>query len=257
MRLIKYLLIISLLASFYSCEQLEDIFGENANGLTESEVVEGLKTALQVGTDTSVSVTSELNGYYKDEVIKILLPEEARVIQEYAGQLRLSSEVDKFIKSMNRAAEDAADKAKPIFTSAITDMSISDGWEILNGTNPEALDQSSEFDSTAATAYLISTTYNSLYDAFQPDIQNSLDKDLVGSVSTNEIWTSITTTYNFAAPSLGEDQVNTDLDEYVTEKALNGLFHKVGKEEVEIRRDPGKWIETKVGDILNKVFGDN
>ena len=257
MRLIKYLLIISLLASFYSCEQLEDIFGENANGLTESEVVEGLKTALQVGTDTSVAVTSELNGYYKDEVIKILLPEEAQVIQEYADDVGLTSEVDKFIESMNRSAEDAADKAKPIFTSAITDMSISDGWEILNGSNPEALDQSSEFDSTAATGYLISTTYNSLYDAFQPDIQSSLDKELVGSASTNEIWETITTTYNAWALIKGKDQVDTDLDRYVTEKALDGLFYKVGQEEKEIRRDPGKWIETKVGDILNKVFGDN
>jgi hypothetical protein len=253
MRIIKYLLIISLLASIYSCEELDDFLGENSDGLSESEVVEGLKTALQVGTDTSVAVTSVKNGYYKDEVIKILLPEEAQVIQEYADQFGLSSEVDKFIKSMNRAAEDAADTAKPIFTNAITSMSISDGWEILNGSNPENTDPSSEFDSTAATNYLISTTYSSLFDAFQPVIQNSLDKDLVGDVSTNEIWTSITNTFNL----LSEEEVNTDLDEHVTEKALDGLFHKVAQEEREIRRDPGKWIETKVGDILNKVFGDN
>jgi len=257
MRLIKYLLMISMLASIYSCEELEDFLGDNADGLTESEVVEGLKTALQVGTDTSVTVTSELNGYYKDEVIKILLPEEAQVIQKYAEDVGLSSEVDKFIKSMNRSAEDAADKAKPIFTNAITSMSVSDGWEILNGTNPENNTQSSEFDSTAATGYLNSTTYNSLYDAFQPDIQNSLDKDLVGSASTNEIWETITTSYNAWALIEGKDQVDTDLDKYVTEKALDGLFYKVGQEEREIRRDPGKWIETKVGDILNKVFGDN
>ena len=255
MKLLKYLLIVVILGSAYSCDELDEIFGETNDKLSEEEVVEGLKTALQVGTDTSVTVTSQLNGYYKDKVIKILLPEEAQVIQQYAEDIGLSSEVDDFIKSMNRSAEDAADKAKPIFTNAITSLSISDGWEILNGSNPAAKGSSSTFDSTAATNYLKSTTYTSLFDAFQPDIQNSLDKDLIGSSSTNEIWNTITTTYNAWAMINGTDQVNTDLDEYVTEEALNGLFYKVAQEEKEIRRDPMDWINTTVGDILNKVFG--
>ena len=208
-----------------------------------------------MGADTSVTVTSQLDGYYKDEVIKIFLPEEALVIQEYASYLGLTTEVENFIKSMNRAAEDAADKASPIFTNAITSLTISDGWDILNGINPAETKKSTEFDSTAATNFLISTTYQSLYDAFQPDIQSSLDKDLISNVSTNELWLAITSAYNEAAFLLGEDQVNTDLDAYVTEKALDGLFYKVGEEEKEIRRDPLKWAETTVGDILNKVFG--
>jgi len=255
MKLLKYLLIVVILGSAYSCEELGEIFGETNDKLSEEEVVEGLKTALQVGTDTSVAVTSKLNGYYKDEVIKILLPEEAQVIQQYAEDAGLSSEVDDFIKSMNRSAEDAADKAAPIFTKAITSLSISDGWEILNGTNPAAKSSMSTFDSTAATSYLKSTTYASLFEAFQPDIQNSLDKDLIGSSSTNEIWNTITTSYNTWAIINGTDQVNTDLDEYVTEEALNGLFYKVAQEEKQIRRDPMDWIGTTVGDILNKVFG--
>ncbi|MGM0497392.1 MAG: DUF4197 domain-containing protein [Bacteroidota bacterium] len=254
MKYLKYFLIVFLLATSYSCEELEDIFGEDSNGLSEKEVVEGLKTALQVGADTSVAVTSEVNGYYKDEVIKILMPEEAKVIQQWAEDYGFSSEVEKFLKSMNRAAEDAAEEASPIFSDAITSLSISDGWDILNGTNPEDSTTISEFDSTAATLYLVSTTQTSLFDAFQPKIENSLDKDLVGSTSTNEIWTTLTTNYNAVAYLYGGDQVNTDLDEYVTEEALDGLFYKVGKEETEIRRDPSQWIDTQVGDILKKVF---
>jgi len=254
MKLIKYLLIVTLLATFYSCEELEDIFGEDSTGLSEKEVVQGLKTALQVGADTSVAVTSEVNGYYKDEVIKILMPEEARVIRQYAENVGLSAQVDNFIKSMNRAAEDAASEASPIFSDAITSLSISDGWDILNGKNPANSSLESEFDSTAATEYLVSTTHTPLFDAFQPKIKNSLDKDLVGSTSTNEIWTTITTAYNTWALTNNKDQVNTNLDEYVTEEALDGLFHKVGKEEIEIRRDPLKWINTQVGDIIKKVF---
>jgi len=254
MNLIKYLLIVSLIATLFSCEELGDIFEEESNGLSEKEVVDGLKTALQVGTDTSVAITSEVNGYYKDEVIKILLPEEAQVIRQYADDLGLSSEVDKFIKSMNRAAEDAASEAAPIFSDAITSLSISDGWDILNGTNPAVQKSESEFDSTAATQYLVSTTRTSLFSAFQPKIKNSLDKDLVGGTSTNEIWTTITMSYNTMAPYFGEEEINTNLDEYVTNEALDGLFHKVGKEEIKIRRDPLQWIDTQVGDILKKVF---
>ena len=254
MKLIKYFLIVSLLATIYSCEELEDIFGEDSTGLSEKEVVQGLKTALQVGADTSVAVTSQVDGYYKDEVIKILLPEEAQVIRQYADDYGLSSEVDKFIKSMNRAAEDAASEAAPIFSDAITSLSISDGWDILNGTNPADPNTESEFDSTAATQYLISTTHTPLFDAFQPKIQTSLDKDFIADKSTNEIWETLTVNYNAVANLYGGDQINTDLDEYVTEEALDGLFHKVGKEEVEIRRDPLQWIDTQVGDILKKVF---
>ena len=254
MKFIKYLLIVTLLASLYSCEELEDIFGKDSTGLSEKEVVQGLKTALQVGADTSVAVTSAEDGYYKDEVIKILLPEEAQVIKQYAEDLGLSAEVDKFIESMNRAAENAASEASPIFSDAITSLSISDGWDILNGKNPASSNTESEFDSSAATQYLVSTTYTSLDSAFQPKIEKSLDKDLVGSSSTNEIWEDITTTYNAVAYLYGGDEINTDLDEYVTEKALDGLFHKVGKEEIKIRRDPLQWIDTQVGDILKKVF---
>ncbi len=259
MKNLTYILILITGLSFTACEELDSLFGEETDKLTEKEVIEGLKTALQVGTDTAVTVASQTNGYYKDETIKVLLPEEVREVEAYMRQLELGDEIDQFIKSMNRAAEDAADEASPIFQDAITNLTISQGWDILNGINPsENTSSKSSFDSTAATNYLRSTTYNSLFDAFQPDIQNSLDKKLVGNLSTNEIWYNITTYYNSVAEyTPGWETINTDLDEYVTEKGLDGLFHKVGEEEIAIRRDPRAWAQTTVGDIFEKVFGNN
>ncbi|MFO8235550.1 MAG: DUF4197 domain-containing protein [Bacteroidales bacterium] len=257
MKKVLYTTIILVSLSFIACKELEFIFSEETSKLTEAEVVVGLKTALQVGTDTAVTVTSQDDGYYKDKVIKILLPEEAEIIEDYAQQLGLESTLDNFILSMNRAAEDAASEAGPILHDAITDLSISDGWDILNGTNPATSESTSNFDSTAATNYLISTTNQDLYNAFQPKIKTSLDKNLIEGYSTNEIWNTLTSTYNIYALGAGLEQVNTELDVYVTEEGLDGLFHKVSVEEKVIRKDPAAWAQTRVGNILEKVFGDN
>lgn len=257
MRNVIYSVFILISMTFISCEELESIFGEDMDKLSEEEVVEGLKTALKVGTDTAVTVTSRVNGYYQDEVIKILFPEDAEIIQEYAQQLGLENTIEDFILSMNRAAEDASGEAGPIFRNAITDLTISDGWDILNGKNPAGEASNSVFDSTAATNYLISTTYQNLYNAFQPKIKTSLDKDLIGDYSTNEIWSSLTTTYNAYASIAGLREVNTELDNYVTEEGLDGLFYKVGMEEKAIRKNPSDWAQTTVGDILEKVFGND
>jgi len=237
---------------------------ESSNtGLSGSEIIEGLKTALLVGTDTSVSVTSRLNGYYKDEAIKILLPPEAQKI--YANKNNalfraagLDKKLEDAVIAINRAAEDAAKEAAPIFKNAITGMSISDGYSILKGKNPASPAASGNFDSTAATGYLRSTTYTQLRDAFAPKINISLDKTLVGKYSPNQIWNTLTSSYNLIANrSLGmiEPVATTNLGQYVTQKALDGLFYKVAAEEKEIRRDPGKWAKTAVGNILQRVFG--
>jgi hypothetical protein len=257
MKKLTYLLIAILGFTFIACEELESLLGEESDKLTESEVVDGLKTALQVGTDTAVNVTSSINGYYGDEIIKILLPQEVQEVESYLRTSGLGNLLDDFILSMNRAAEDAADEAGPIFTNAISGLSISDGWDILNGINPAENTGTKSFDSTAATNYLRSTTYNALYDAFQPKIKTSLDKDLVGSSSTNEIWNSVTTNYNSFATLLNWQQIETELDVYVTNEGLDGLFYKVGQEEKAIRKDPWAWANTTVGDILEKVFGEN
>lgn len=260
MKRIGYLLTLFISLTFFSCEELENILGDEENGLTESEVIEGLKTALQVGSDTAVSVTSQLNGYYKDEAIKILLPDEAEVIYDHMDHSLVQNlGIDKLLEdavlSMNRAAEDAASDAGPILKDAIINLSISDGWDILNGKNPADNSNHQEaFDSTAATHYLTATTQQDLFNAFQPKINTSLEKDLVGDLSTQEIWENLTNTYNTAAQTLGWETVETQLDVYVTREALDGLFYKVGQEEKQIRRNPAQWAGTTVEKILKKVF---
>jgi hypothetical protein len=238
---------------FSSCEVLDKV----TSGLSDGDIVQGLKTALEVGADSSVFKTHKTNGFYNDALIKIAFPQEAGIVLQYKNMVPgLSSLVDDFVLSMNRAAEDAASEATPIFKNAITSLSISDGLDILNGINPASSTKAtSSFDSTAATQYLRSTTYNDLKSAFAPKIGISLDKKLVGNVSTSSIWSTLTSTYNTAAYFAGWQEVNTDLGGYVTEQALNGMFIKVGQEEIKIRRDPWQWASTAVGDILTKVFG--
>ncbi|MCB0806609.1 MAG: DUF4197 domain-containing protein [Bacteroidales bacterium] len=246
----KYLisaLLISLLF-FSSCEEDDSIFNSPLP-LTEEEVVQGLKQALTIGTDTAVSIVSKVNGYYQDELIKIYLPPEADIIVENADNPLLQAiGVDSFIEDMvlklNRAAEDAANEATPIFINAITSMTIQDGFAILNG------------EDTAATHYLRDKTYSELQAAFQPKIGASLDKPIVAGVSASTTWTTFTDSYNEVATSFlgqlaGLEPVDTQLDAWVTKKGLNGLFIKVADEEKDIRTD----VTARVTDLLEKVFG--
>jgi hypothetical protein len=244
-----------------SCELLEE------TGLTTEEVVDGLKTALIVGTDSSSTQLSISDGYYRDQAVKILLPPEADIIVDnldnpILSTLGLDVAVENVVKSINRAAEDAASESAPIFKDAITSLSISDAWSILKGTNPANVKKSSgEFDSTAATQYLISTTYQPLYDNFSPKINASLGKNLGLGFSATQAWNTLTSNYNSVANTLvgqlaGLTPVNTSLGGYCTEKALDGLFLKVGEQERSIRQNPLKWATTAVGNILEKVFGN-
>jgi Protein of unknown function (DUF4197) len=261
-----------------SCDKLDNA------GLSDSDIVDGLKTALKVGTDSAVTITSVADGYFKDQAIKILLPPEisssVATIIKYGSALNvdLSPLVDNVVHSMNRAAEYAADSAKPILINSITSLSITDGLSILNGTNPAAKKKSATpFDSTAATDYLRSTTYNDLVRAYKAPVDAELNKDLGLGFSTNDAWSTFSTAYNQAA-SAAQTILNLDvfnllpaeektalqsiaplpsetLGQYVTEKALDGLFLKVGDQERSIRRDPLKWASDAVGSILEKVFG--
>ncbi len=220
--------------SFSSCEKA---------GLSEGEVVDGLKTALRVGTDSSTTRLNKQDGYFKDSAIKIFLPSEADVIYDKLtllgapGQLAL----DKAVESLNRAAEDAAVEAKPIFINAIIGMTISDAFGILNG------------DDLSATNYLKSKTYADLQTKFEPKIFNSLNKPLLLGESTESIYAGLITIYNdaslggFLFPKITE---NT-LASHATRKALDGLFAKVGEEEQKIRHDPAH----RVTEILVTVFG--
>lgn len=228
---------------FTSCDLLDGL----TDSLSEEEIIKGLKTALELGTDSSVMELNSTDGYYKNAIIKILLPPEAAPILEKIDKIPGGTQkVEDVILRLNRSAEDAVNEAKPIFIDAITSMTIEDGLNILNGVSS---DSKSAFDSTAATSYLMAKTYNGLFSLYQPKIKTVLDKKLVGDYSTNESWDLLTTVYNDLVPP--DQKVNTVLDEYATGKALDGVFYRIGLEEKKIRKDPFQWAL----DILDKVFG--
>jgi len=266
MKKIIIFMILLLPAGFIACDE----FLTDPDKLSTAEVIEGLKTALIVGTDSSVSVTSAVDGYFGDPLLKILLPDEADVILDNLDNKLLetvgvsqiiNNSIDDVVLSINRAAETAATDAGPIFKNSITSLSITDAWDILNGTNPASTKKADGFDSTAATEYLRSTTFDALVTAFSPYINDALGEDLGLGFSTNDAWGTLTTNYNKAANSPLDlfDNLkpveSTDLGEYAVGKALGGLFLKVGEEEVKIRRDPWAWASSIVGNILTKVFG--
>lgn len=213
--------------------------------LTEYEVSSGLKEALRVGTDSAATRLGALNGYYGDEMVKIILPEEANIIVNNISRIPGGNKlVEDVVMRINRAAEDAAKEAGPVFWGAIKNMTITDAFNILNG------------DEKAATDYLHKQTYTELFKLYNPKIQTSLDKEIVAGISTNESWESLTGKWNTIAESpIGQfaslESVKTDLDTYLTEKALDGLFVKIAQQEKLIREDP----VARVNDILKRVFG--
>ena len=218
----------------FSCEQLESV------GLSETEIISGLKEALNLGANSAGSQLSATNGYFGNAALKILLPPEAKPILDYAGTLGLQSQIDDLVLKMNRGAEKAATKAAPIFGNAITSMTVTDGLTILKGTD------------TAATSYLKSKTYTQLTGAFAPEINKAMDE--VGAAT---LWNTVFSTYNtyantFIGQLAGLKPVNSDLGAYATGKALNGLFSKVADEEKLIREDPTK----RTTDLLKRVFAE-
>lgn len=246
----KKIILFVVILSLISCAELEQIAEtitttESSATLSKSDIARGLKEALRVGTDTAVNQLSKANGYYKDELVKILLPQEANVIIENVNRIPGGDQlVDKVILSINRAAEDASKEAAPIFKQSITSMSIADAFGILNGAD------------TAATHYLRRTTYQQLYNLYQPKIKSSVNKNLIGNISTAETWNNLTGTWNKFANSMvgqigGYQPVNVNLEDFLTRKALDGLFVKIAEEEKQIRKDP----VARVTAILKKVFG--
>lgn len=229
-----------MLAFASSCDELDTII-EDA-GLTNEEVVAGLRSALTVGTDTSISTLSAVDGYFADELVKILLPSEAAVIISNISKVPGGNLlIDQAILAVNRAAEDAAVEAKPIFVNAITGITIEDGFAILNG------------GERAATSYLQTNTESDLRTSFQPKIAGSLGKKLVGNASAESTYAALINAYNTASLNgLLFPKVQTNsLTEHTTQKALDGLFLKVADEEFKIRTDASH----RVNDILVKVFG--
>ncbi|HET9826461.1 MAG TPA: DUF4197 domain-containing protein, partial [Chitinophagaceae bacterium] len=209
---------------------IQKVPGKNGS-LTNDEVVNGLKEALEVGTKKGTEKLSTVDGFFKDAVIKILMPPEAQKVEKTLRSVGMGKQVDNAILSMNRAAEDAAKSAAPIFVNAIEQMSIQDAFGILKG---------GDF---AATNYLNQKTTASLTEAFRPVIESSLKK-----VNATKYWNTVFTTYN----RISTEKVNPDLPAYVTEKALTGIFYQVGQEEQKIRKDP----VARTTDLLKKVFAN-
>ena len=199
--------------------------------LTTAEVAEGLKEALIKGITTGSDLASQLDGYFKNPEIKIPFPPEVKKVEDKLRQIGLGNEVDKFVMTLNRGAEDAAKEAKPIFITAIKSMTIQDAWGILKG------------EQDAATQYLKRTTTPQLKEKFKPVIQNSLNK-----VSATKYYGDIVNTYNKIPFT---DDVNPNLDDYATDKAIEGLFTLIAKEEKNIRQDP----VARTTELLKKVFG--
>ena len=231
-----------------SCAELLDTVNQMGLPvkLTEADITNGLKEALKVGTNNSVDILSLKDGFLSDELLKIALPSEADIIVDNLALIPGGQGlVDDVVLRLNRAAEDAVKEAAPIFVNAITSMTIADAFNILHGAD------------NAATNYLNDKTYFALKDLFQPKVSNSLDKKLIGNVSTNQSWSFLTEKYNSVAESMvgilaGLAPIDVSLDEYVTQKALDGLFIKVADEEKEIRKDPF----ARVTPLLKRVFGE-
>ena len=239
MKLLVCLFIISL----FSCSIIEDasttILNSTNNShskidLTNDEVISGLKEALNVGIKNAVNLSSVTDGFLKNDVIRLPFPPDAIKVREKAINFGLSKQVTTFEETLNRAAEEATKKALPIFVDAIKNMSVSDGFLILKGGDG------------AATKFLKSQTSNQLVIAFAPVVKEATTK-----VQLTAYWNPIITRYNSAMTLSGGQKLDPDLDAYITQKAIDGLFYLVEIEENKIRKDP----LARVSDILVKVFG--
>lgn len=226
--------------------------GENTGpAFTNSEAISAMKDALVEGIKYSSASLSADNGYFGDDALKILLPEEADVMIENIGKIPGGQKlVDDVVLRLNRSAEEAAKEVVPIFSSVIDEMTVSDGIAIVTG------------ERDAATQYLKEKTYSQLVDLYRPKIFNALSNPLVAGISADSAWSTLTTKYNqvgapvnAAAAILGKEapmpEVEVDLATFATEKALDGLFSKIAEEESTIRENPLSYASS----MIQKVFG--
>lgn len=199
-------------------------------GLNDAKIASGLKEALQIGTQNAVNLTGRLDGYFRNEVIKILMPEKLQTLEKGLRLVGYGPRVDEFVLSMNRAAERAAPRAKAIFWDAIGEMSFEDARKILNGGD------------TAATDYFQDKTTDRLAAAFRPVVDKAMNE-----VGVTRRYKELIGRYE-AIPFVTSERL--DIDQYVVTKALDGLFYVVGEEERKIRTNP----TARVTDLLQEVF---
>jgi len=242
------ILIFFTLTSQAQLPQLKSILSKSktaTSSVSNTEIIDGLKSSLNIGIDKAVGKLGIENGFYNDAVLKLLLPPEAKAITNNIKLVPGGQDlVNKTVLSLNRTAEDAVKEATPIFKNAILHMSIQDAVGILYGKE------------NAATEYLRQNTYSQLKAAFAPKVKVSLNKPLVANVSTNQTWNLLCSGYNGVAGSTAGrfsrmKPVNVNIEDYVTEKALDALFTKVAAEEKAIRTNP----VARVSALLQKVFG--
>ena len=238
----KILLLLAFVTAGYSNSQaqffkkLENAAGINApagGSFTQDEAGQAIKEALTKGITHGVDLVSVTDGYFKNPTIKIPFPPQAQQVESAVRNIGLGSQVDQAVESFNHAAENAAKSATPIFINAIKQMSISDAISIVNNQQKDA-----------ATQFLKRTTTEQLVAAFKPIIKDALDK-----VNATKYWSDIMSQYN-RIPFVSK--VETDLPDYVTRKAIDGLFYMIAQEEAKIRKDP----MAQTTDLLKKVFGN-
>jgi hypothetical protein len=249
MRTIKItvlLLTFSFLNSFAQLNGFKKILKVKNVPLSNTEIVNGLKDALLVGTDSAVTHLSAIDGYLKDQAVKISLPPEAKSITANLSKLPGGAKlVDDVIIRINRAAEDAAKDAKPIFVNSVKEMTFTDALTIFKGPN------------NAATQYFKQKTAAQLGELYRPKIRESLNKDLVAGISTQQSWNELTVQWNKLAGSAigkfgGIKTVDVKLEDYILQQALNGMFLKIEEREKDIRTN----ANARVTDVLKRVFGN-
>lgn len=216
----------------FSCAELQQVVNNLPTGQGEPmvDIAGGLRQALDMGIEKQVSKLTQKDGFYRNELVKILLPQELRKVDETLRNMGLGNLADEGLLILNRAAEDAVAEATPIFVNAVKQITFTDAKNILLGNN------------TAATRYLQVKTYNNLYSKFNPVIENSFAK-----VGADQIWSNIITRYN-SIPFV--NKVNPDLTDYVTKEALTGVFKMISMEEIEIRTK----ISSRTTTLLQQVF---
>jgi len=206
--------------------------GVSQSGPDQNTTVSGLKEALAIGTENAVKAVSKTDGYFSNQMVKILLPDKIQKVADVVAQMGFQEQVDNLILSMNRAAEAAAPKATALFVDAIKTISFDDARKILQGGD------------TAATQYFKDNTSKQLYDEFKPVVISNMNK-----VGVTKAYKDMMAPYE-SLPLVPKESI--DLDHYVTNKALDGLFLMVGQEEKKIRTNPA----ARVTDLLKTVFGN-
>ncbi len=232
--MIKKIIVLLIAFQLISCGELQQVVNQlpqGTQGLSNFEIGNGLREALDKGIDKQVSKLTQTDGFYKNELVKILLPEELQKVDKTLRDIGLGNLADEGLKVLNRAAEDAVSEATPIFVDAVKGITFTDARNILLGSDD------------AATQYLTSATSTALYQKFHPQIKKSFDK-----VGAADIWNNLITRYNNIPLT---KNVNPDLTDYVTQEALEGVYTMIAVEEKEIRTN----VSARTTDLLRRVFG--